>query len=111
MRFKLSAARIDAFVNGNDPQTLAILANLIFSSFRQISETAIRQRDFFEGSQLVSRNIFEFQSFDAALNVHHLLQLIEEPRIDARQAIDFRDGPVVLERVSDVGEALRVRTR
>src|SRR5215216_5218677 len=109
VRFKLSAARVDAFVNRNDSQTLAILTHFVFRTLREIRKTSIGERHFFKRSQLVAGNVWELRAFDALLNVRHLLQLIEKPRIDARETIDFRDGPVVLECVSDVGEALRIR--
>src|ERR1700682_5898248 len=91
VRFELGPARIDAFVDGNQAQLLAIGAYFIFAAPGQVSEPAIRKGSLLECTQQISRNRFERPAFDRFLDLHHLLELIEKPRIDARQAIDFVD--------------------
>ncbi len=110
-RLKLGAAGINAFVDRNDVQFLPVLTDFVFRFVSQISETSIRECNFFERSQKLRRNFFEFETFDAFLNFHDLLKLFEKPWIHARETIDLGDRPVVLKRIGDVGEALRIRAR
>src|ERR1041384_3436926 len=110
VRFKLGAARVYSFINRHDSQTLPISTNFILGTLSQVGETTIGQCYLLESSQLIGGNVFELRAFNVVLNVHHLIQLIQKPRIDARETIDLGDWPVVLERVSDVRESLRIGT-
>src|SRR6185369_15037351 len=92
-------------------ETFSMRAHFVFRFFRQVSETAIRERDFLEGTQQLWRNVLEFAALDVLLNFHHVLKLLQEPGVDARKPINFRDGPTVLQSVSDVRETLRIRAR
>src|SRR6185503_4863833 len=91
VRFELRATRVDAFVNRNDAESLAIVSHFVFGALSQISETPVRQSDFLEGTQLFRTDVFQCATLDVALDVHHLLQLIEKPRVDLRQALNLRD--------------------
>src|SRR6266571_1998585 len=59
IRFEFSSAGIDALINRNQAKILAKGADLAFTAFRQISETAIRQSGFFEGAEEIERNVFK----------------------------------------------------
>src|ERR1041385_1993176 len=133
VRLELSAACVDALINGNQAERLAVRAHFVFGAFGQISETTIRESSFFKGAEQIERDTLERgyalvpranliiigcrddsvprHRLYLALNLHHLLQLIEKPWIDLRQTIYFIDRPAVLQRVSDVRETLRIGPR
>src|SRR5439155_3336525 len=48
VRLELSAARVDALINWNQPERLAVRAHFVFGAFGQVSETTIRESCFFE---------------------------------------------------------------
>ena len=103
--FEFSAAGIDALVDGNQAELLAVGAHFVFASFRQVGEAAIGERGLFECAQQVEGNVFQHgyalvprancistssrdesvphRRLNFTLNLHHLLELIEKPRIDA----------------------------
>src|SRR5205807_10518235 len=56
--FKLGGAGIDALVNRNQSKLLAVSADFVFTSFRQVGEASIGERGFFDGAQQVDRNVF-----------------------------------------------------
>ncbi len=48
--FELGAAGVDAFIDGNQAEGLAIGAHFVFSAAGQISQAAVGKRRFFEGA-------------------------------------------------------------
>src|ERR1044072_1073030 len=107
-RFKLGAASVDALVDWNNAEAFAVLANFVFRFAGDVRKPAIRERHFLELAQQFRRNVFELLAFNSLLNLHHVLELFEEPRVNARETIDLGDGPAMLQRVSNVREALRI---
>src|SRR5438309_615126 len=59
--FELGAASVHALVDGNQTECLAIGADFVFSSLREISQPAIGQGCLLEGAQKVKGNVLEFR--------------------------------------------------
>src|SRR6266496_4200975 len=104
--FKLRAAGVDALVNWNQAKVFSISSDLVFAPLCQISKTAIRQGGFLECAQQVERNVFQLPAFNLLLDFHYLLELIQEPRINARETINLVNCPSMLQCVSDIREPL-----
>src|SRR5947209_8465583 len=105
-RLELRAARVNAFVDGLEAQTLPVVSHLPFGSPRQVREASVRERGLLEIAQRRGRNLFERVPLDSTLYLHHLSNLFEEPGVYARQTVDFLKRPAVAQRIRDVREAL-----
>src|SRR6185436_12423834 len=87
--FELGTAGIHSFVNRSDSELLAVISYFVFSRVSQIGQTPIGQCSFLKHAQQFRRNLLEILALNFTLNLHHLLELLQEPRIDSREPVNF----------------------
>src|SRR6185369_15064222 len=71
-------------------------------------QTAVGQSELFGVAKDVLRNVLQLAALDPFLDQHHLIKLLEEPRVDPRQTVNLLDRVAVLKRVGYVRKTLRV---
>lgn len=83
--------------------------HLRFVRLEQFGQAAIRKTLALEAAHLVGLDRVQVAVVEIHLEIDDLLDLREEPRIDARQLMDFLERQSAFESVADIPDALRSR--
>ena len=90
---ELRSAGIDRLHAGNHAQTLAIGAHKALVRAGQRSDLGIARAVLLEQAHRVGVDILHTQAADALLNLHHVVDAVEVPRVDAADGMDASDVP------------------
>ena len=90
---ELRSAGIDRLHAGNHAQTLAIGANKALVRAGQRGNLGVARAVLLEQAHRVGVDILHTQAADALLNLHHVVDAVEVPRIDAADGMDAGDVP------------------
>src|SRR6201999_1772901 len=102
-------AGVDALVDGMHAFLVAPVADLLLRRLHQVREPPIGEAAAPELVQRPAVQVAELDLLEPELDVDDLLDLDEEPRIDARELMHLVDGEAEREGVADVPDALRAR--
>src|SRR5262245_22711581 len=106
---ELGAAGVHAFVNRDDAFGLAAGADLVFVAFDQVGDPGVGKAHPLRSTQPPRRKRTQSLLSQRLLRVDDVAQLGQEPGVDARQLVDFIDGPAALEGGVEVMDAFGVR--
>ena len=90
---KLRSAGIDRLHAGNHAQTLAIGAHKALVRAGQRGNLGIARAVLLEQAHRVGVDILHTQAADALLDLHHVVDTVEVPRIDTADGMDVGDVP------------------
>ena len=90
---ELRSAGIDRLHAGNHAQTLAVGAHKALVRAGQRGDLGITRAILLEQAHRVGVDILHTQAADALLNLHHIVDTVEVPRIDTADGMDTRDIP------------------
>ena len=90
---ELRSAGIDRLHAGNHTQTLAIGAHKALIGAGQRGDLGVARAVLLEQTHRVGVNVLHAQAADALLNLHHVVDTVEVPRIDAADGMDAGDVP------------------
>ena len=90
---ELRSAGIDRLHAGNHAQTLAIGAHKALVRAGQRGDLGVARTVLLEQAHRVGVDILHTQAADALLDLHHIVDTVEVPRIDAADSMDARDIP------------------
>ena len=90
---ELRSAGIDRLHAGNHAQTLAIGAHKALVRAGQRGDLGVARTVLFEQAHRVGVDILHTQAADALLDLHHIVDTVEVPRVDAANGMDARDVP------------------
>ena len=90
---ELRGAGIDRLHAGDHAQTLAVGAHKALIGAGQRGNLGVTRAILLEQAHRVGVNILHAQAADALLNLHHIVDAVEVPRIDAADGMDVRDIP------------------
>ena len=90
---ELRSAGIDRLHAGDHAQTLAVGAHKALIGAGQRGNLGVTRAILLEQAHRVGVNILHAQAADALLNLHHIVDAVEVPRIDAADGMDTRDIP------------------
>ena len=109
LRRELRRAGVDALVHRTDAELEALVAHRGLAGVEQIGEAPVGEPLAFEHAQGIRVDVGELLVVQAHLELDDLLDLREEPRVDAREAVHLLERQAVLERIADVPDALGTR--
>ena len=90
---ELSSAGIDRLHAGNHAKALAIGAHKALVRAGQRSDLGVARAVLLEQAHRVGIDILHTQAADALLDLHHVVDTVEVPRIDAADGMDASDVP------------------
>ena len=90
---KLRSAGIDRLHAGNHAQTLAIGAHKALVRAGQRGNLGVARAVLLEQAHRVGVDILHTQAADALLDLHHVVDTVEVPRIDTADGMDVGDVP------------------
>ena len=90
---KLRSAGIDRLHAGNHAQTLAIGAHKALVRAGQRGNLGVARAVLLEQAHRVGVDILHAQAADALLDLHHVVDTVEVPRIDTADGMDVGDVP------------------
>ena len=90
---KLRSAGIDRLHAGNHAQTLAIGAHKALVRAGQRGNLGVARAVLLEQAHRVGVDILHTQAADALLDLHHVVDAVEVPRIDTADGMDVGDVP------------------
>ena len=90
---ELRSAGIDRLHAGNHTQTLAVGAHKALIGAGQRGNLGVARAVLLEQAHRVGVDILHTQTADALLNLHHIVDAVEVPRIDAADGMDASDVP------------------
>ena len=90
---ELRSAGIDRLHAGNHAQTLAVGAHKALVRASQRGNLGITRAILLEQAHRVGVNVLHTQAADALLDLHHVVDAVEVPRIDAANGMDLGDVP------------------
>ena len=90
---ELGRAGIDRLHAGNHAQTLAVGAHKALVRAGQCSDLGVARAVLLEQAHRVGIDILHAQAADALLDLHHVVDAVEIPRVDAADSVDTRDIP------------------
>ena len=90
---ELRSAGIDRLHDGDHAQTLAVGAHKALIGAGQRGNLGVTRAILLEQAHRVGVNVLHTQAADALLNLHHIVDAVEVPRIDAADGMDTRDIP------------------
>ena len=90
---ELRGAGIDRLHAGDHAQTLAVGAHKALIGAGQRGNLGVTRAILLEQTHRVGVNVLHAQAADALLNLHHIVDAVEVPRIDAADGMDTRDIP------------------
>ena len=90
---KLRSAGIDRLHAGNHAQTLAIGAHKALVRAGQRGDLGVARTILLEQAHRVGVDILHTQAADALLDLHHVVDTVEVPRIDTADGMDVGDVP------------------
>ena len=109
---ELGGAGVDRLVGGQDPAPLAIVADLHFRGAEHHGQLPVGEaRLLGVPHQAIVDRRERADGANQALDLHDLLQLVEEPAIDGRELVDFLDRHARLERIAEIPDAVGVGSR
>ena len=90
---ELRSAGIDRLHAGDHAQTLAVGAHKALIGAGQRGNLGVTRAILLEQAHRVGVNVLHTQAADALLNLHHIVDAVEVPRIDTADGMDTRDIP------------------
>ena len=90
---ELRSAGIDRLHAGNHAQALAIGAHKALVRAGQRGDLSVARAVLFEQAHRVGVDILHTQAADALLDLHHVIDTVEVPRIDTADGMDASDVP------------------
>ena len=90
---ELGRAGVDRLHAGNHAQTLAVGAHKALVRAGQCGNLGVARAVLLEQAHRVGVDILHAQAADALLDLHHIVDAIEVPRIDTANGMDARDIP------------------
>ena len=90
---ELRSAGIDRLHAGDHAQTLAVGAHKALIGAGQRGNLGVARAILLEQAHRVGVDVLHTQAADALLNLHHIVDAVEVPRIDAADGMDTRDIP------------------
>ena len=110
MRDELRGAGIDALVDGADPQTMALIPNRLLGRLPERSDAGIGEAELFGGpKQSIALRLGRPRQ--VRLRDRDLLEVAQEPGVDARPVVDLLDGDAAAKRLDDCPGTFRARCR
>src|SRR5262249_58853610 len=88
------------------PERVALPSDFGFLRVEEIGEPPIREALALQLPQGGRVDVVQLLVIELHLQLHDFPDLVEEPRIDAREAVHLIEGEAVLERVAHVPDAL-----
>ena len=108
---ELRSAGIDRLHAGNHAQTLAIGAHKALVRAGQRSDLGIARAVLLEQAHRVGVDILHTQVADALLDLHHIVDTVEVPRIDTADGMDTSDVPATAQGLDHKEDAVLGRGR
>ena len=90
---ELRSAGIDRLHAGDHAQTLAVGAHKALVRAGQRGDLGVARAILLEQAHRVGVNVLHAQAADALLNLHHVVDTVEVPRIDTADGMDAGDVP------------------
>ena len=90
---ELRSAGVDRLHAGDHAKTLAVSAHKALIGASQRSDLGVARAVLLEQTHRVGVNVLHTQAADALLNLHHVVDTVEVPRIDTAGGMDTREIP------------------
>ena len=104
---ELGRAGVDALVDRPHALLDAAFTDLVFGRLHQVREATIGEAATLQLIQRLAIDVRQLRVIELQLDVDELLDLHQEPRVDARELMDLLHAHAHRERVADVPDALR----
>ena len=104
---KLGRTGVNALINGAHPVRMSVRPHLLLAGAKQLGHAPVREAFLLELTHLDGADVGERGVFELELNFHNLFNLIQEPRIDAGERVDFSNTHTERKRVPHIPNALR----
>ena len=108
---ELRSAGIDRLHAGNHAQALAVGAHKALVRAGQRGDLGIARAVLLEQAHRVGVDILHTQAADALLDLHHVVDTVEVPRIDAADSMDAGDVPATAQGLDHKEDAVLGRGR
>ena len=102
---ELGGARIDRLHARHHAQPLAIRADEALVAAGQQRDLGIARAVLLEQAHCVGVDVLHAQAAHRLLHGDHVVQAVEEPRIDARGVVQALHAPAAAQRLGDIGDA------
>ena len=106
---ELGGAGVDCLHAGDHAQTLTVSANKALVRAGQRGNLGIARAILLEQAHRVGVNVFHAQAADALLDLHHIADAIEVPRIDTADGVDARNIPATAQGLDHKEDAVLSR--
>ena len=103
---ELGGAGIDRLHAGNHAQALAISANKALVRAGQRGDLGVARAVLLEQAHRVGVDILHTQAADALLDLHHVVDTVEVPRIDTANGMDASDVPAAAQGLDHKEDAM-----
>ena len=108
---ELRSAGIDRLHAGNHAQTLAVGAHKALIRAGQRGNLGVARAVLLEQAHRVGVNVLHTQAADALLDLHHIVDTVEVPRIDTADGMDTSDVPATAQGLDHKENAVLGRGR
>jgi len=103
---ELCRAGVHPLEHGPDAELVAARAHLVLFRLEQVREPAVGKTLALQLPHPTGVDVCKLAVIEVHLDVHDILDLREEPRVDARQLVHFLQRHPALESISDVPDAV-----
>ena len=103
---ELRSAGIDCLHAGDHAQTLAVGAHKALIGAGQHGNLGVTRAILLEQAHRVGVDILHAQAADALLNLHHVVDAVEVPRIDTADGVDARNIPAAAQSLDHKEDAV-----
>ena len=103
---ELGGAGVDRLHAGNHAQALAVGAHKALVRTGQRGDLGVARAVLLEQAHRIGVDILHAQAADALLDLHHVVDTVEVPRVDAADGMDTRDVPAAAQGLDNKEDAV-----